>query len=81
VRNTLDRDGRVEHTAEGDTNNIARMDAKADDAPSELIHDNAHSMALQKNGLTPSRSMLQRLFFARPRRVNHDGPPSSGIGW
>ena len=31
------------------------MYSKADDAPSKLIHDNEHPMALEKNGFTPKQ--------------------------
>jgi hypothetical protein len=45
--NALDRNCFVEHTAQGDTTDFAGMDAKADDAPSELVHDYEHPVALQ----------------------------------
>ena len=38
--------------AQGDTNDIAGIDAKAHDAPSELVHDHEHSVAIQKNGFS-----------------------------
>ena len=52
VRNTLGRNSLVEHEAQGDTINVAGMEAKADDTPRELIHDHKHPVALQKNGFT-----------------------------
>jgi len=38
--------------AQGDTIDIARKDAKADDAPGELIHDDEYPVAHQKNGFS-----------------------------
>jgi hypothetical protein len=52
VWNTLGRDGCVEHATEGDTINITGMYTEADNAPSELIHNDEHPVALQINGLT-----------------------------
>ncbi len=49
------RDSLVEHATKGNTVDIASVDAKADDAPTELIHDNEHPVALQKNGFTPKQ--------------------------
>ena len=46
-RNSLGRDRRVEQSANGDTVSIAGMHTEADDAPSELIHDDEHPVALQ----------------------------------
>jgi len=43
----LRRDGRVEHATQGNTIDIARMNAKTDDTPRELIHDHRHPVALQ----------------------------------
>jgi hypothetical protein len=40
---------------QGDTIYISSMDAKADDAPSELIHDDEYPVAIQKNGFTPKQ--------------------------
>jgi len=55
VWNTLGRGSFVEHAAEGDTIDIASVDAKTDDAPSELVHDDEHPVALQENGSTPKQ--------------------------
>ena len=47
VWGTLGRDGHVEHAIQGNTIYIARMNAKTDDTPRELIHDHQHTVALQ----------------------------------
>ena len=41
--------------AQGDTIDITGMDTEAYDAPSELIHDHEHPVALQVNGFTPEQ--------------------------
>jgi hypothetical protein len=40
---------------QGDTIYISSMDAKADDAPSELIHDDEYPVAIQMSGFTPKQ--------------------------
>ncbi len=51
----LDQNGGVEHAAQGDTINVTGMYTEADNAPSELIHNDKHPVALQKNGFTPKQ--------------------------
>jgi hypothetical protein len=43
------------------------MDSKADDAPSELIHNNEHPMALQKNGFTPEQVNAPEAILGVPK--------------
>ena len=43
----LTGNGYVEHPTQGDTIDITRMYAKADDATSKLIHDHKHPVVLQ----------------------------------
>jgi hypothetical protein len=49
----LGRNGANEHAAQRDTIDISSMHTEADDAPSELIHDDEYPAALQQNGFTP----------------------------
>lgn len=53
--NTLGRGSLVEHAAEGNTIDVASVDAKTDDAPRELVHDDEHPVALQENGFAPKQ--------------------------
>ena len=53
--NAVGRARLVEQATQSDTIDVASMHAKADDAPSELIHDDAHPVALQKNRFTPKQ--------------------------
>jgi len=43
------------HSAQGNTVDIASVDTKSDDTPSELVHDHEHPVAIQKNGVTPEQ--------------------------
>ena len=80
VRNTLSRNSLVEHEAQGDTINVAGMEAKADDTPRELIHDHKHPVVLQKNGFTLKQVNAPKTVLRVSRKVNHDGPLSSVPG-
>jgi hypothetical protein len=69
VWSTLSRNGGVEHPTEGNTIDVPRMYAKADNAPSELIHDHKHPVALQENGFTPKQVNAPQTVF----RVSEEG--------
>ena len=47
--------GFVKHAAQCDAVDICSVDAKADDAPSKLVHDDEHPVALQQNRFTPKQ--------------------------
>jgi len=47
------------------------MYAKADDAPSELMHDHKHPVAFQQNGFTPKQVNAPKTVFG----VSKEGQP------
>ena len=50
-RNTVGWDSFVEHSTQGHTIDMTSMYAKADDGPSELVHDHEHPVGVEQNGL------------------------------
>ena len=72
------RDRLVEHAAQCDAIDISCVYTKADDAPSELVHDHEHPVALQKNGFTPKQinapeAVLRVPDEGQPRRSTATG--------
>ena len=49
-RHTLAGNGSIEHAAQGDAIDIARVYPEADDPPSELVHHHENPVALEQNG-------------------------------
>jgi len=68
---SLGGNGRVEHAAEGDTIDLTGMHTETDNAPCELIHDDEHPVALQKNRFTPKQVDAPKAVL----RVSSDGEP------
>lgn len=45
----------IEHTAQSGTVDITGMNAKADNSPCELVHDNQDPVGFEENGLAPEQ--------------------------
>jgi len=67
VRNTLPGNGGVEQTAQGDTIDIAGVDAKANDTPRTLIHDKEHPVGFQQNGFAAKQIHAPEAVFCALR--------------
>jgi len=70
----LPPDGAVKHSAKCRAIDDAGMDAEADDATGEWIHEDEDPMGARVADSHLNRSILQRLSFMCPRKVSQDGP-------
>jgi len=64
----------VEHSADPDAINVGRGDAKADDAASEDVHDQQHSMAAQQDGFNPEQIGAPEAVLEVANECQPDGP-------
>jgi hypothetical protein len=71
MRSTLGRNRHVEHSTQRHTLDITCMHTETYHAPSELIHDQEHPVALQVNGFTPEQVNAPEAVF----RVSQEAQP------
>jgi len=69
LRNTLGRNGCVEHSTQGHTIDITGVHANANDAPGQLVHDHEHPVGVEQNGLaTKNISAPEAVFYMADKR-------------
>jgi len=70
----LPSDGAVEHPAKCGTIDDTGMDAEADDATGELIHEDEDPMGAQGGRFAPEQVDTPETILRVPRNVSQDGP-------
>jgi len=75
ARNALSGDGVIKHSAQGYPIDRTRLNAEADDAPSELIHNDEDPMRPQCDGFTAKEVNAPKAIFhvadeRQPRRAS-----------